>query len=273
MKCRGWEALLAVRALVLPPTEDIDTWIKFASLCRKNGRISQARSTLIKLLQFDPETTPATARITAPLRNRVDKLRRVNFAAAKQCKQFYADTKCILCTNSLCGCLCNVFDINNIFVLGQRLHEMVLNPPIKVGGVLRLCFKLKRILDWHSFAIQKYFWRRSSEEVEDSGDKEFVYAPELHRERELNVILEAGATTVGLGPHCLQIETATVTLLSALMFWCDDQELFKLCSHAEGSQESCKLALLQEFRSEGSKGKDNLLCCVGPLPSLQLRKP
>ncbi|XP_026393292.1 serine/threonine-protein kinase TOR-like [Papaver somniferum] len=52
-----WQALLAVRALVLPPTEDIDTWLKFASLCRKSGRISQARSTLVKLLQYDPETT------------------------------------------------------------------------------------------------------------------------------------------------------------------------------------------------------------------------
>ncbi|KAH0728770.1 hypothetical protein KY284_004635 [Solanum tuberosum] len=61
-----WQALLAVRALVLPPTEDIETWIKFASLCRKNGRISQARSTLIKLLQFDPETTPATVRYHGP---------------------------------------------------------------------------------------------------------------------------------------------------------------------------------------------------------------
>lgn len=36
---------------MLPPTEDIDNWLKFSSLCRKNGRISQARSTLIKLLQ------------------------------------------------------------------------------------------------------------------------------------------------------------------------------------------------------------------------------
>lgn len=61
-----WQALLAVRALVLPPTEDIETWIKFASLCRKNGRISQARSTLVKLLQFDPETTPATVRFHGP---------------------------------------------------------------------------------------------------------------------------------------------------------------------------------------------------------------
>ncbi|KAK9097076.1 hypothetical protein Sjap_022573 [Stephania japonica] len=52
-----WQALLPVRALVLPPTEDIDTWLKFASLCRKSGRISQARSTLIKLLQVEPEAS------------------------------------------------------------------------------------------------------------------------------------------------------------------------------------------------------------------------
>ncbi|XP_051146490.1 serine/threonine-protein kinase TOR isoform X2 [Andrographis paniculata] len=57
-----WQALLAVRSLVLPPTEDAETWIKFASLCRKSGRISQARSTLTKLLQFDPETTPESVK-------------------------------------------------------------------------------------------------------------------------------------------------------------------------------------------------------------------
>ncbi|KAK8942075.1 Serine/threonine-protein kinase TOR [Platanthera guangdongensis] len=53
-----WQALLAVRELVLPPTEDIETWLKFASLCRKSGRISQSRSTLCKLLQYDPESAP-----------------------------------------------------------------------------------------------------------------------------------------------------------------------------------------------------------------------
>ncbi|XP_010936698.1 serine/threonine-protein kinase TOR isoform X1 [Elaeis guineensis] len=53
-----WQALLAVRELVLPPTEDIETWLKFALLCRKSGRVSQARSTLIKLLQYDPESSP-----------------------------------------------------------------------------------------------------------------------------------------------------------------------------------------------------------------------
>ncbi|XP_038982974.1 serine/threonine-protein kinase TOR isoform X1 [Phoenix dactylifera] len=53
-----WQALLTVRELVLPPTDDIETWLKFASLCRTSGRISQARSTLIKLLQYDPESSP-----------------------------------------------------------------------------------------------------------------------------------------------------------------------------------------------------------------------
>nr|XP_043617793.1 serine/threonine-protein kinase TOR isoform X2 [Erigeron canadensis] len=61
-----WQALLVVRSLVLPPTEDSETWMKFASLCRKSGRISQAKSTLIKLLQFDPETRPETSRYHGP---------------------------------------------------------------------------------------------------------------------------------------------------------------------------------------------------------------
>ncbi|CAA0825890.1 Serine/threonine-protein kinase TOR, partial [Striga hermonthica] len=50
-KVEVWQALLSVRSQVLPPTEDVETWIKFASLCRKSGRISQARSTLTELLQ------------------------------------------------------------------------------------------------------------------------------------------------------------------------------------------------------------------------------
>ncbi|PON55167.1 Serine/threonine protein kinase [Parasponia andersonii] len=61
-----WQELLAVRALVLPPTEDTDNWLKFASLCRQSGRISQARSTLVKLLQYDPETSHENVRYHGP---------------------------------------------------------------------------------------------------------------------------------------------------------------------------------------------------------------
>lgn len=34
-----WQALLSVRSLVLPRHEDVHTWLKFASLARKSGRI------------------------------------------------------------------------------------------------------------------------------------------------------------------------------------------------------------------------------------------
>ncbi|KAM6558952.1 hypothetical protein CsatA_028191 [Cannabis sativa] len=61
-----WQVLLAVRALVLPPTEDTDNWLKFASLCRQSGRISQARSTLVKLLQYDPDTSHESVRYHGP---------------------------------------------------------------------------------------------------------------------------------------------------------------------------------------------------------------
>ncbi|KAL1535015.1 non-specific serine/threonine protein kinase [Salvia divinorum] len=43
-----WQALLVARPLVLPPTEDAETWIKFASLCHKVEEL------------VDPETTPET---------------------------------------------------------------------------------------------------------------------------------------------------------------------------------------------------------------------
>ncbi|GJZ87366.1 retrovirus-related pol polyprotein from transposon TNT 1-94 [Tanacetum coccineum] len=59
-----WQALLAVRSLVLTLTEDSETWLKFASLCQKSGRISQAKSTLIKLLQV--EKTTKTVRYHGP---------------------------------------------------------------------------------------------------------------------------------------------------------------------------------------------------------------
>lgn len=36
--------------------------------------------------------------------------------------------------------------------------------------------------------------------------------------------MEAGAIAVGLGPHRLRVETATMALLSTLMLWSDSQE-------------------------------------------------
>ena len=49
-----WQALLAVRSLVLPMGEETATWLKFASLNRKAGRTRQAHRTLLRLLGYDP---------------------------------------------------------------------------------------------------------------------------------------------------------------------------------------------------------------------------
>ncbi|CAM6130085.1 unnamed protein product [Calypogeia fissa] len=54
-KVEVWQALLAVRTLAPPLRDDLDTWLKFASLCRKSGRLRHARACLIKLLKYDPE--------------------------------------------------------------------------------------------------------------------------------------------------------------------------------------------------------------------------
>lgn len=39
-----WQSLFSVRSLVVPMHEDVDAWLKFAGLCRKNGRQRQVRS-------------------------------------------------------------------------------------------------------------------------------------------------------------------------------------------------------------------------------------
>jgi FKBP12-rapamycin complex-associated protein len=45
-----WQAILAVRSLVVPPTSDPETWIKFANLVRKSARPRKARKILTQLL-------------------------------------------------------------------------------------------------------------------------------------------------------------------------------------------------------------------------------
>lgn len=42
--------------------------------------------------------------------------------------------------------------------------------------------------------------------------------------QEVEMMLEAGGTAVGLGPHRLRVETATIALLATLVMWSDSQE-------------------------------------------------
>jgi FKBP12-rapamycin complex-associated protein len=50
-----WQRILQVRSLVLSQQEDIQSWIKFASICRKNGKLGVSERTLVSLLTSDPD--------------------------------------------------------------------------------------------------------------------------------------------------------------------------------------------------------------------------
>eukprot|EP00698_Gefionella_okellyi_P003488 TRINITY_DN13298_c0_g1_i1.p1 TRINITY_DN13298_c0_g1~~TRINITY_DN13298_c0_g1_i1.p1 ORF type:complete len:2319 (-),score=474.81 TRINITY_DN13298_c0_g1_i1:41-6196(-) len=49
-----WQRILAVRSMVVPPAQDADNWVKFASLCRKTERTHMAVRALSTLLGATP---------------------------------------------------------------------------------------------------------------------------------------------------------------------------------------------------------------------------
>ncbi|CAH2036294.1 unnamed protein product [Thlaspi arvense] len=120
--------------------------------------------------------------------NRVDRLERVSFAAAKQC---------------------------------QRLHQMVLSPPIKFGTLLDHMSKSELCLVATAEATPLLTALNSSAK-ESSGL--LIVGPEGDfTKKEVEMMLEAGGTAVGLGPHRLRVETATIALLATLVMWSDSQ--------------------------------------------------
>jgi FKBP12-rapamycin complex-associated protein len=49
-----WQKILQVHSLVLQPHEDMRSWLKFAKLCQRNGRLQLSYRTLVTLLDTDP---------------------------------------------------------------------------------------------------------------------------------------------------------------------------------------------------------------------------
>ncbi|XP_058739179.1 uncharacterized protein LOC131611068 [Vicia villosa] len=121
--------------------------------------------------------------------NRVDRLERVILAASKQC---------------------------------QRLHEMILKPPVEIGDILHLIAQSKLSLVATAEATPVLNALLSLEK-ETSGL--LIVGPEGDfTEKELNMMMEAGAKAVSLGPHRLRVETAAIALLSTVMLWSDSQQ-------------------------------------------------
>ncbi|KAL4581100.1 hypothetical protein LXL04_017309 [Taraxacum kok-saghyz] len=118
--------------------------------------------------------------------NRVDRLQRVILAAAKQC---------------------------------QRLHEMTLNTPSKVCDILPIVSRSK--LSFIATAEATPVLNVLTSSKQDSIGSIIVGPEGDFTDAEVKLILEAGARAVGLGPHRLRVETATIALLATAMLWSD----------------------------------------------------
>lgn len=53
-----WQRIIQVHSLVLSPHEDVHTWLKYASLCRKSGSLKLSHKTLCMLMGTDPSENP-----------------------------------------------------------------------------------------------------------------------------------------------------------------------------------------------------------------------
>lgn len=53
-----WQRIIQVHTLVLTPQEDMHTWLKYASLCRKSGSVMLSHKTLVMLLGTNPSLLP-----------------------------------------------------------------------------------------------------------------------------------------------------------------------------------------------------------------------
>lgn len=57
-RVEDWQRIIQVHTLVISPHEDMHTWLKYASLCRKSQRYMLSHKTLVMLLGVDPSIHP-----------------------------------------------------------------------------------------------------------------------------------------------------------------------------------------------------------------------
>nr|QHX41461.1 serine/threonine-protein kinase mTOR [Halisarca dujardinii] len=62
-----WERILRVHSLVLRPEEHVQALVKYASICRKAGRMAMSHRTLVELLGSDPTHSDTPLPATRPL--------------------------------------------------------------------------------------------------------------------------------------------------------------------------------------------------------------
>ncbi|KAI5401050.1 hypothetical protein KIW84_065766 [Lathyrus oleraceus] len=98
---------------------------------------------------------------------------------------------------------------------------MILKPPVEIGDILHLIAQSE--LSLVATAEATPVLNALSLGKETSGL--LIIGPEGDfTEKEVNMMMEAGAKAVSLGPHRLRVETAAIALLSTVMLWSDSQQ-------------------------------------------------
>lgn len=112
-----WQRILMVRSLVLSQSELRPMWVKFSSLCRKEGKMGMSRRVLCSLLDL-PDTTPLET-VKVP----VDK----PFLSLAVCKQVFSDGAKTVAYNSLknlAATLHRLIDKNQALLAPDKLLSM-----------------------------------------------------------------------------------------------------------------------------------------------------
>ncbi|KAE8663762.1 magnesium transporter MRS2-3-like [Hibiscus syriacus] len=172
--------------LVIPQTPQWHIFSAFGSL--KGGRADWLVEKCIEL-GASSVIHLLTERSSTLSDNRVERLQRVILAAAKQC---------------------------------QRLHEMKLNHPMKINKLIPLVAKSKQ--SFIAIAEATPLVSALTSTTKEPNGLIIVGPEGDFTEKEVNLITEAGATAVGLGPHRLRVETATIAILATLTLWSDSQQ-------------------------------------------------
>eukprot|EP00644_Phytophthora_capsici_P000839 jgi/Phyca11/109030/e_gw1.16.2.1 len=150
-----WQQLIAVRALILTPHEDIDTYLQFASLCRQSGNLSLS----LKMLSVAPSSGSPSFGFGEKDRHRVAFAYLKHLWAAGQKQEALSDLHRLVVRISeqeelLVKCHLKLAEWQ-LAVHDQQIEHV---PVESVLSSLRLCTELepRSYKAWHAWALMNF---------------------------------------------------------------------------------------------------------------------
>ncbi|XP_021661193.2 uncharacterized protein LOC110650508 [Hevea brasiliensis] len=121
--------------------------------------------------------------------------------------------------------------VGEIFVVGfweMQMQILLLKPPCFAEFLSRQWLKPLSLL---AFCSSSDYLNQSRDSLPRFFSE--VLPSSKTSQREVDMMMEAGGTAVGLGPLHLCVETATMALLAALMLWSDAQQFSNAYIHLQ----------------------------------------